>query len=376
MYIMKGSVKKEGSSWYYVVDLGKDEFGKRKRKKQRGFKTKKEAEQALAKVVNEVNNGTYVEPTKTLYSDFLNEWLENKRNSIKKQTYENYILLSNIHIIPSLGSLTVSQLTPMVIQRFINDLLNKGLSASYVKKILAILTGSLKKAEQWGMIHKNPTSLIEKPRLTKKEMLVWDEKEIEQFLKVAQADRLYIAFLLAITTGMRQGEILGLRWKDIDFESGILYIRQTLSHDGKIFLSEAKTKSSLRSIHLPNESIEALKKHRRMVIQEKLKAEHYTDLDLVVCTVHGTQVNASNLNRTFKRLQEEAKVTKIRFHDLRHTHATLLIKLGINPKVVAERLGHSNTRMTLDTYSHVLPNMQEEAVQKLNVMFSKERISV
>jgi integrase len=141
-------------------------------------------------------------------------------------------------------------------------------------------------------------------------------------------------------------------------------------------LSEGKTKSSLRSIHLPKETIEALKKHRRMVRQEKLKAAHYTDLDHVVCTAHGTQVNPINLNRTFKRLQEKAKVTKIRFHDLRHSHATLLMKLNINPKVVAERLGHSNTRMTLDTYSHVLPNMQEEVVQKLNVMFSRERIIV
>ncbi|MGG1597935.1 site-specific integrase [Paenibacillus naphthalenovorans] len=162
--------------------------------------------------------------------------------------------------------------------------------------------------------------------------------------------------------------------KDIDFENGVISIQQTLSHDGKKFLTEAKTKSSIRSVILPKDVLKALRKHRALIQQEKLFAEKYTDLDLVVCTSNGTQVNPSNLRRTFIRLQGQAGVTQIRFHDLRHTHATLLMQLGTNPKVVAERLGHSTTRMTLDTYTHYLPTMQEEAVEKLNTLFSDKAV--
>jgi integrase len=368
-----GYVKKEGSSWYFAVDMGKGEDGKRKRMKKRGFATKKEAEAALAKVMHELNSGTFVQPTKTLYKDFLNDWLENKKHSIKQQTHYNYVMIANKHIIPEMGHLNVQQITAVVIQKFVNSLCSNSLTSAYIKKIIDVLNGSLKKAKRLGIISNNPVELIERPRISKKEMKVWDVQEVEKFLSAAQNDRLYIAFLLAITTGMRQGEILGLRWKDIDFDNNTLSVRQTLSHDGKTLTPEAKTKSSLRTIHLPNHVLTALKKHRNNIRQEKLKmGEQYKDHDLVVCTSVGTPVSPRNLNRTWYRLIEQSGVTQIRFHDLRHTHATLLLKEGIHVKVVAERLGHSNTRMTLDTYSHVQPNMQEEAANAINKLLFKK----
>ncbi len=320
-----------------------------------------------------MNNGTYVEPTKTLYKEFLIDWLENKKHSIKNQTYKNYVTVSNTHIIPELGNLTVQQLNAMVLQKFVNSLCHKALSSAYIKKVLDVVNGSLEKAKRLGIITNNPTELVEKPRIAKKEMKVWDVNEVERFLKVADSDRLYIAFLLAITTGMRQGEILGLRWKDINFENHTLSIRQTLSHDGKTLVSEAKTRSSLRSIHLPEVTLQALKKHRTTIRQEKLKVGgQYKDQDLVVCTSIGTPVTPRNLSRTWYRLIKESGVNPIRFHDLRHTHATLLLKQGIHVKVVAERLGHSNTRMTLDTYSHVQPTMQAEASNAINELLFKK----
>jgi integrase len=369
-----GHVRKEGSTWYYETTVGKDENGKRKREKVRGFKTKKEAEAALRKREYEISRGSYVEPSKMLYKEVLEDWLNDKKHSVKEQTLEGYKLMADLHIIPALGSTPVQKITAQTLQKFVTNLIDKGKSPSYVKKILAVISGSLKRAERWELIPKNPSALIDKPRISKKELTVWDKHEVEQFLKVAKNDRLYIAFLLAIMTGMRQGEILGLRWKDIDFENGVISIQQTLSHDGKKFLTEAKTKSSIRSVILPKDVLKALRKHRALIQQEKLFAEKYTDLDLVVCTSNGTQVNPSNLRRTFIRLQGQAGVTQIRFHDLRHTHATLLMQLGTNPKVVAERLGHSTTRMTLDTYTHYLPTMQEEAVEKLNTLFSDKAV--
>ncbi|MFJ8257194.1 site-specific integrase [Peribacillus asahii] len=196
--------------------------------------------------------------------------------------------------------------------------------------------------------------------------------EIKQFLKVAINHRFYPAFHLAITTGMRRGEILGLRWKDVNLEKGILYVRQTLSRDGKYFLNGAKTEAGVRSIQLANASIVMLKKQKRIVAKEKLSCgPEYNDYDLVVCTSKGTPVIPSNLKRTYQRLIKEADVPLIRFHDLRHTHATMLLAQGIHAKVISERLGHSNIKTTLDIYSHVLPNMQEEAANQIDALLSK-----
>ncbi|USG67334.1 tyrosine-type recombinase/integrase [Brevibacillus ruminantium] len=309
-----------------------------------------------------------------LFKDFLTEWLENKRNSVRRQTFTNYVTICNSHIIPELGTLSIQQLNPFTLQKFVNSLCEKGFATSYIKKVIDVLNGSLEKAKKLDMIARNPMELVEKPRISKQEMKVWDVNEVEKFLATAQEERLYVAFLLAITTGMRQGEILGLRWKDLDFENCSLSISQTLSHDGKELQTEAKTKSSIRAIHLPTETLLALRKHRSLIIQEKLQAgDKYVDHDLVVCTSVGTPVIPRNLTRTWKRLIEQAGVAPIRFHDLRHTHATLLLKQGIHIKVVADRLGHTDTRMTLDTYSHIQPSMQVEAANAISqALFKKQ----
>ncbi|WP_246005864.1 site-specific integrase [Brevibacillus gelatini] len=161
-----------------------------------------------------------------------------------------------------------------------------------------------------------------------------------------------------------------MQWKDIDFENGFLRVTQILSHDGKEILPYTKTKSGTRTIDLPDETIAELKKHKVRIAKEKLAAgpDLYTDLDLVVCSENGTPTNAGNIRRAFNSAIEKANVPKIRFHDLRHTHATLLLKQGANPKIVAERLGHADTRITLDTYSHLLPSMQKETAKQFGKM--------
>lgn len=188
---------------------------------------------------------------------------------------------------------------------------------------------------------------------------------MQLFLNAAQ-DRYSSVFHMALVTGMRQGELLGLRWKDVDLEKGHLIISQTLSHDGKTFLLGGKTKSSLRKILSPTSTIAKLKKHRAAVLKEKLsQGEEYNDNDLVMCTSFGTPINPANVRKSSNALIKKAAVPKIRFHDLRHTHATLLLAKGVNVKEISERLGHSKIKITLDTYSHVLPTMQEDAVNKI-----------
>jgi integrase len=355
---LKGTVDKEGNSWFYVVDLGKDEYGKRKRKKKRGFKTKKEAQQALTKLLHEVNSGTYVEPSNMKYEAFLQEWLEGKRHTLSVQTFIMYEIYAKTHILPILGHIQLDKLTPISIQKFVSHIRGKGLADATVERIYSIVNTSLNMAVKMQLIPKNVASLIDKPKRNKNQLTVWDVEQVNRFLSVARESPYYMAFFLAIMTGMRQGEILGLSWKDVDLNKGLLYVTQTLSHNGKSIMVGAKTKTSIRSVALSPSTIAALKKH-----QDETGCNPSR---LVVCSTTGTPVNPANLRREWLKLIKLAEVPQIRFHDLRHTHASLMLKQGEHIKVVSERLGHSKIQMTLDTYSHIMPNMQKEAASRFD----------
>ncbi|OMD43028.1 site-specific integrase [Paenibacillus odorifer] len=367
---MEGSVKKdeETNKWFYVADVGKKPNGKRNQKKKRGFKTKREAEKALNELLNQVHLGTYVEPSKLLYKDYLKQWLEDKQTKVRASTLQTYSWLVENHIIPSLGQVELAKLTPMLIQQTYTTMMKESkLGSENVQKIHTLVNDSLKRAERWGLIAKNPAALVERPRAEKKEIRIWDMKELNVFLWSARESRYYIAFFLAAWTGMRQGEILGLRWKDIDFDNNTLRVVQTLRHNSTELVSTTKTKASNRNIALSNQTIEALQKHRRRLVKERLHAgEVYNNHDLVVCTAVGTPLNSRNLNRTFYDLIKKAKIRRISFHSLRHTHASLMLASGEHVKIVSERLGHANIRITLDTYSHLLPNMQRDAAQNFD----------
>jgi len=372
---MAGTVKKDGATWYFVLDLGKDAHGKRQQKKKRGFKTKKEAHAALVKLENELVQGSYVEPSKMRYGEFLTNWLEDKKTKVKKSTHRTYQWLVEKHICPALGHNELRKITPMMIQSYYNQLYREGsLSGAIIQKIHTLINDSLKKAERWELISKNVASLVDRPKASRRDLNVWTLEQSKTFLKVSVDDRLYLAFHLALTTGMRQSEILGLRWKDVNYEDLSISVTQILSHDGKSLNSGSKTASSIRKVHVPQETIKLLERHFRKSQKEKeMYAELYSDHGLVICTSVGTPVIPRNLMRSFYRLIEKAKLPKIRFHDLRHTHATLLLSQGVNPKIVAERLGHADVRITLDTYSHLLPSMQKETAQNFGkIMFGDQ----
>jgi integrase len=240
-----------------------------------------------------------------------------------------------------------------------------------------LINDSLKKAERWSLISKNPAALVDRPKITKKEIKVWDLKQVKTFLKHAESSgRYYVAFMLALTTGARKGEILGLRFKDIDWKGNRIRITQTLSNDGKEINPYTKTKSGSRSIDLPEETIKFLKDHHQQIEKEKSQVDSglYNDSDLVVCNEFGAHANSSYLRKIFNKIIKKAKLPQIRFHDMRHTHATILLLQGENPKIVSERLGHADVRITLDTYSHILPNMQKETAKKLGKLIYSESL--
>lgn len=357
------------NKWYFTINY--KENGKYKKMLRRGFKTKKEAEAAMIEAQNAMNKGTYVEPSKTLYADFMKSWLKDKETTVKQSTLETYKYLVNNFIIPHLGQTELSKITPRQIQTLYNDLKSSNrLSDENIRKIHTIINNSLNKAFKWEMIVRNPAALVEVPQVAKKEIDVWNEEEIHRFLSFAKDSRYYAAFLLALTTGMRQGEILGLRWKDIDVENRTISVVQTLSHKGQILSAGAKTAAGNRKISIDENTLNQLLSLKLKYKEEKMANRPiYQDYDLVIRTSIGTPVSPRNLLRSFYSIIEKAQVRKIRFHDLRHTHASLLLKQGVNPKIVAERLGHANVKITLDTYSHLLPDLQKETADEFGKIF-------
>lgn len=366
--LVKGSVKEEGSSWYYVVTLGKKPNGKPNQKKKRGFRTEKEAYKALNKVVYEYEAGLYVEPSKMLYRDLLKKWLEHKKRIVQTSTYIAYEIYVKKHIIPALGHYQLSKIKPLNIIDFYNMLYEEAnLSGTSVQKIHTSIKDSLTFACKMELISKNPADSLDRPKREEKEIEVWDISEVKHFLEVSKDDPFYIVYHLALMTGMRQSEILGLRWKDIQMESKKISIKQVMCNFEKKPKPGAKTKAGKRMIKIGEETIQELLKHKRK--QEKdisLAGDMYNNQDLIACTSIGTRINPSNLRRSFFRQIKNANMKKIRFHDLRHSHATICLTLNMHPKIVQERLGHSNVKITLDTYSHVLPNLQSEAVDKIS----------
>lgn len=388
---MRGSVKQDSKSekWYYEVTVGIDpETGKRKRKKKRGFASQKEAEKALTKLLAEVDSDSFLEPSKITVKDYWEEFAKIRVSQLSATAYKTEQSNFTAHMEPTMGALPLAKVTTPFLQRFVNSLTTeKGLQPATVKRIFNPLKIMFEYAVTNKLLSENPALGVIKPKLVAKgEMVVWNESQVERFLAHAEKDRLFMLFHLAVTTGLRQGELLALRWQDINLDKGVLRVRSVYTRDGELKVG-GKTKSATRSVTLLKETIPLLKKHRASILSEKVAAgSEYKDNDLVICTSKGTPVRHRNVNRSFDRLMEEINtladeikrstrievphLPRIRFHDLRHTHATLLLLADVNPKIVAERLGHSKISVTLDIYSHVLPNMQEGVADKLSaIMF-------
>jgi integrase len=285
----------------------------------------------------------------------------------------------NNHIIPSIGGITLDKLRPIHIQKYYSQKLvsgridgNGGLSARSVHHHHRVLSEALEYAVNMQVLANNPAKSVAPPKPQKKQMNVLTKEQIEILLEGAKksSSRLYEAIYIAINTGMRRGEIGGLRWKDIDFKNNLISIRQTLIRTKELGLQlreAAKTDGSRRSIAISDSLIHLLKKMKAKQAQERLHlGPLYKDNDLVFAHKDGSPIDIDYYSQAFSKLVKRLDLPHVRFHDLRHTHATLLIQQGIHPKVISERLGHTTIAITMDLYSHVMPNMQKEAVQKLD----------
>lgn len=371
--------KRPDGLWVAQVTVGYDpKTGKPKRKSFYG-KTRKEVADKIAQALQEISQGGYIEPSKTTLGEWLDKWLvEYKKGQIKPTTYESYEVIINTHIKPVLGNIPLAKLQPHMLQAFYNDKLESGLSTRRVHYCHTIIHQALKQAVKEGLLPRNPAEATSPPAIKNKQMRPLSEDELLKFLDVAKDDRLYAAYVVAATTGLRRGELLGLCWDCVDLEQGIIVVKRQLvplKKKGLILEETTKTKSGKRTVVLPEDTIRELKVHRKRQVQEKLLlGEAYQDHNLVFCTEKGTPLDPRNFTRHFKRLLKKAGLpTDIRLHDLRHTYATLLLKRGVPAKIVQELLGHSTITITLDLYSHVTLEMQKLAAESLNGLLGKEK---
>ena len=366
---------RETTTWYVVIDLPRDSDGKRRQKWHGGFGTRREAEAAKAKIVHEFNLGTYVEPSSATLSDWVHlHWLPSIESRVKPSTFDSYKRNLELHVLPRLGSRQLRQVTASMLNRLYADLLSDGhlrkpggLSAKTVRYIHTILHKVLADAVDSELIAVNVAERSKPPRPRSRpatEIGFWTAAELGVFLKLVRGHRLEAAWNLAAMTGMRRGEVLGLRWKDIDFDAARISVRQTLvSVSYRVIVSTPKNHRA-RVIDLDPDTNQLLKTHRaaQRIEREEWGAD-YQDSDLVFCMEDGTWLHPDSFSQAFGRLVAKTTLPSIRLHDLRHTHATIALKAGVPIKVITERLGHENPAFTMKQYAHVIPGMQADAAR-------------
>lgn len=372
----RGCIIKRGNVWYVVVDIARGPDGKRKQKWYPAGQTKKEAQRRLVKVLASIDDGAYVEPSKQLLSDYLERWLKDyAKPCVAAKTCERYAEIIHNNISPALGHLRIDSIKPLDIQRFYSDCLDHGrkdgkggLSKQTVLHFHRVLHNALEQAVRWQVIVKNPAEFADPPRPNKRLFRVLDADQSAELLDSASSTPLYMPVLLALTTGMRRGEILGLSWADVSFEDSTVCVRQSLSQtDAGLEFKEPKAGKS-RVIAVPELTMKALREHRTAQIERRLLVgAAYIDSDLVCPRVDGTPWPPDTFTPQFIKMVLKLGIPRISFNDCRHTHATHLLKLGVHPKIVSERLGHSKVGITLDIYSHVLPNMQADAAKLVDL---------
>jgi integrase len=338
-------------------------------------KTRQEAARRLAAAVRDRDNGALVVADKQSVEQYFNSWLAVMKATIRPRTWETYESYVRLHFLPSLGRMMLTKLTAQQLQLLYAKKLEEGLTTTTVHHLHTIVHKALSNAMRLGLIQRNVCDLIDPPRMRHHEMTTLSEEQARLLLTTASGKRLEALYVLALATGMRQGELLALRWRDVDLDGSTLRVRATLQRTEAGFVfAEPKTAQSRRRIALSKTVVDALRQHKIRQLEERLAAVNvWEDHDLVFPNIIGKPLEAGNvLRRSYWPLLRRAGLPRMRFHDLRHTAATLLLGRGINPKIVSEMLGHSNVSITLTIYSHVTPHMQQQAADAMDAALGRQ----
>ena len=374
---MAGQIIKRGDrTWLVRIFNGCDENGKRRYINKTIHGTKKDANQYLTAKLRDKDLGLNIEPSSESLGQYLDKWLKTSvKPRVRLRTFDDYEALLKRYVREPLGAIKLADLRPIDIQKVYQSMQERKLSPRVVRYTHAVLSSALKQAVKWEMLHRNPASVVDLPRMVRKEMRAMSPDEASRFLEGLKGTRQYALFNFALTTGMRPQEYLGLKWSDIDLERGTATVRRAIvwKRGGGWDFAEPKTSQSRRTMPLPASTVKALSEHKRTQGIERLRiGSAWQDNGLVFPTTIGTPNTLSSLtNKWFKPALIKAELTGFNLYSLRHTHATLLLANGENAKVASERLGHSTIVLTLDTYSHVLPDMQQGAADRIETLLFK-----
>lgn len=382
---MTGSIRRRGKmTWELTFDVGRDPKTDERIRRFVSFKgTRREAEEALTDAIHRRNTGLDISHGKLTVGQYLDRWLSDyAANNVSAATLLRYQGIVANHLRPAIGRIQLSDLRPAHIQRAYAEALKTGarkdrragaLSARTVLQHHRVLREALTHAVRWQLIARNPADAVAPPKPSRHEMRVLNREEAQTLLAAAEQDSLYCLLHLALTTGARLGELLALRWSDVDSTSGTLRITrsaQRLPREGIVFHAP-KTHRSIRPIALSPVTVRILRSHRVSQSKQRLAlGSDYADRDLVFANALGQPLDGTAVTKRFQQRAQSAGLGHLRFHDLRHTAATLMLSAGTHPKVVSERLGHATINITLDTYSHVLPDMQHEAAVALDALLT------
>ena len=373
----KGHIRARGpGAWELKYDVGVNPAtGSRITK----FKTvrgaKRDAQRELRAILTALDGGTYADPSKMSLCQWLLQWLDEAQHIVARKTLQRYREIVELHLIPALGAITLAKLQPVQVQAYYSHALTSGrrdgtggLSAQTVVHHDRVLHVALKRARALRLIPTNPTEDVSRPRAERLEIGALEPAESTALLAAARSTRMFPLIFLALGTGMRRGEILGLRWSDVDMDRCTLTVAQSLEQTkAGLRFKTPKTKRSRRTIALSPSLVEEMQAHRARQAAERLALGMGRDPGaLVFARIDGDPMQPDSVTKMFARIVARAKIKPISFHGLRHTHATDLLRAGVHPKIASERLGHASIAITMDTYSHAIPGLQEDAAQRID----------
>ena len=376
---MRGHIRQRGKgTWAVVVSLGRDPLtGKRRQRWETVKGTKRDAERRLTELLRQQDGGAVATPGRMTTGEFLRRWLQDyAATNVRPRTYVDYARIVSGSLIPALGRIPLTRLQPADIQRYHSMLLatgrkngKGGVSARTVVSRHRVLSEALSHAVKWGLLLRNPAQAVDPPRATAKPVQTLDADGVHAILAAAAGTPYRAVFHLAVTTGLRRSELLALKWKRVDLDLATLQVVEVLHKlPGVGFVTaEPKSAKGRRSVALPPSAVIALREHRaeQEAVRAMLGGTLHDD-DLVFSTPDGQPMPPDEITRRFTVLARAVGLSGVTFHSLRHTHATMMLQQGVHPKIVQERLGHSTISITLDTYSHVTPGLQEAAAARFD----------
>ena len=367
----EGSItKRNDGRWMAQADLGWQD-GKRRRKTLYG-RTKREVQEKLRETLHRQEHGLPPVPEQETVGAFLSRWLEISQGRVRRRTHERYGQIVRAHLLPGLARIRLAKLTPQDVAACLRRIEAAG-SAYMARGAREVLRAALNQAVRWELVSRNVAALTDPPRHTTRQIEPLTPRQANTLLKAVADHRLEALITVAVGLGLRQGEALGLRWEDVDLEAGVLSVRQTLERAGRRpRFGEPKTARSRRTITMPGIVAAALRRHRTRQLEGRLAAgARWRESGLVFTTTIGTPIDKSGVHTAFKAILRAAELPNIRYHDLRHTAATLLLTQGVDPRTIMETLGHSQISLTLNTYAHVMPALQREAAAKMDAILRR-----